>query len=112
MRILLFIPVLLFSQLLGERVPQDDNISNVVHGTTVVKGEIPFIVKVKQGSGSCTGILVFPHKVLTAGHCVGDGPSVRTRGRDRDSLLLPFLMDSPARSHNESLASLMRRSGI
>ena len=44
----------------------------VVGGESVIGGELPFVAKIIYGNNrvGCTGSLIAPDKVLTAGHCV------------------------------------------
>ena len=48
--------------------------SAVVGGTTAQTGEWPDAVAVLGTSGTCTGTLIAPGLVLTAGHCAGINP--------------------------------------
>jgi endonuclease G len=51
-------------------------ISNVVGGTSVPMGKWPDAVAVLGPNGSCTGMLVAPDVVVTAGHCAEIQPSL------------------------------------
>jgi len=48
----------------------------VVGGTTVPKGEWPDAVAVLADTAACTGTLIAPDVVLTAGHCIEVAPKV------------------------------------
>ncbi len=50
--------------------------SPVVGGTTVPAGEWPDAVAVLAANAACTGTLIAPDVVLTAGHCIGVDPQV------------------------------------
>ena len=83
----------LSSTVVGERAPQDDDISHAT-GTSripVWKGEFPFLASVtnyRNGTRNrCTGSLIEKDVVLTAGHCAdGSSVSVRVGGRTRSVL--------------------------
>jgi endonuclease G len=53
---------------------QEDGNSAVVGGTTVLPGQWPDAVAVLGSSGTCTGTLIAPDVVLTAGHCANIKP--------------------------------------
>jgi uncharacterized protein (TIGR03382 family) len=53
----------------------DEGTSAVVGGTTVAPGQWPDAVAVLGTNGSCTGTLIAPDVVLTAGHCAGIKPT-------------------------------------
>ena len=55
--------------------PSDDAHNAVVGGTTVQPGQWPDAVAVLGTNGSCTGTLIAPDVVLTAGHCAGIKPT-------------------------------------
>ncbi len=60
----------------GASDPQVDRISTpVVGGTPVPAGKWPDAVAVLGAQGSCTGTLIAPDVVLTAGHCAGIHPT-------------------------------------
>jgi len=59
----------------GGAVPQGGEQSSVVGGTTVPLGKWPDAVAVLGPNGSCTGTLVAPDVVVTAGHCSEIHPS-------------------------------------
>ena len=48
--------------------------SHIVGGESVTGGEFPFVAKIIYYGSSvgCTGSLIAPNRVLTAGHCVAD----------------------------------------
>ncbi len=48
----------------------------VVGGTTVPKGEWPDAVAVLADTAACTGTLIAPDVVLTAGHCIETRPKI------------------------------------
>ncbi len=59
----------------GVAVPQGGEQSSVVGGTTAPLGKWPDAVAVLGPNGSCTGTLVAPDVVVTAGHCSEIHPS-------------------------------------
>jgi len=59
----------------GGVVPQGGESSSVVGGTTAPLGKWPDAVAVLGPNGSCTGTLVAPDVVVTAGHCSEIHPS-------------------------------------
>ena len=77
------------STLSGERVSVESDHDYIVGGSDVVPGEFPFVVEISRSVGeytfSCTGSLVAPDRILTAGHCVEDSDSVWVYFDGRDS---------------------------
>jgi uncharacterized protein (TIGR03382 family) len=64
------------SQGSGTSTPEgDQGTSTVVGGTTVSPGQWPDAVAVLGANGTCTGTLIAPDVVLTAGHCAGIKPT-------------------------------------
>ena len=55
----------------GKRIG-DSPLRSIVGGEEAVVGELPFVAKILYGGSrvGCTGSLIAPDKVLTAGHCV------------------------------------------
>jgi secreted trypsin-like serine protease len=64
-------------QRLAPSTPQqsDDANNAVVGGSTVPPGQWPDAVAVLGTNGTCTGTLIAPDVVLTAGHCAGIKPT-------------------------------------
>lgn len=56
--------------------------SSIIGGTTTTAGQYPSVVAIRIGSDLCTGTLVTPVWVLTAGHCV-DPSVVRLASQDQ-----------------------------
>jgi len=54
--------------------------SSVIGGTPVMPGEWPDAVAVLSRTTACTGTLITPDVVLTAGHCIDDDPVIALVG--------------------------------
>ena len=65
------LPYFLVSLLFTTTALADDRI---VGGSQVPRGRWPDVVAVMLRDGACTGVLVAPDVVLTAGHCIAGGP--------------------------------------
>ncbi|KAL1921998.1 uncharacterized protein VTP21DRAFT_10640 [Calcarisporiella thermophila] len=58
---------------------QEDGVEvrpQIIGGTPVPQGELPFAVYVSNSRGSCTGSIIKENVVVTAAHCVGSGMSI------------------------------------
>src|SRR5688572_16628570 len=53
----------------------DYDATPVINGTAVPAGKWPDAVAVLSATGSCTGTLIAPDVVLTAGHCANPAPT-------------------------------------
>lgn len=64
--------------------PEDDT-AEIVGGTLTTAGKWPDSVAVLGPQGACTGTLIAPDVVLTAGHCVGGMTQVKANTLDYNS---------------------------
>lgn len=70
-RVSFLLPVLLLLSLVGSRsLAIADPAPPIIGGTTVKSGAWPDVVAVLGPNGACSGTLIAPDVVLTAGHCV------------------------------------------
>lgn len=58
---------------LAETTVEDEDTAEIIGGTLAPAGKWPDTVAVLGAQGSCTGTLIAPDVVLTAGHCVAAG---------------------------------------